>query len=316
MTVTDFRPAERTLPTLSGRPFVTDGGLELVLIHHERIELPFFSAFSLLDTEGGRDRLEAYTAPYLALARAHGAGYVHETPTWRGSWEWTRQMGFSRSRTAELNRQAVEMGHALARRNPDLEIVVSGNVGPRGDGYAPSELMTAEEAADYHAHQVTAFAEAGAAVATALTITNAGEAAGIVLAARAAGLPAVVSFTVETDGRLPSGQRLGEAIEEVDALTDGYAAYFGINCAHPVHFGSALLAGGRWRERIRMLRANASKKSHAELDCAGTLDEGDPQELARYYAALRGLLPALTVLGGCCGTDHRHVGAIAEACLR
>ena len=315
MTLTDTRPPASTLATLSGRPFLTDGGLELVLIFQQGLDLPHMSAFPLLESVEGRARLDAYAEPYLALARARGAGYVHETPTWRGSWGWTAAMGYSKARTAELTRLTVELGRDLAGRNPDLEIVVSGNIGPRGDGYAPDRLMTAEEAADYHDHQIGAFAEAGADVATALTITHAGEAAGIVLAAREAGLPAVVSFTVETDGRLPSGQRIGEAIEEVDARTAGHAAYFGINCAHPTHFACALLAGEAWRERIGMIRANASKKSHAELDCSETLDEGDPLELGRQYAALKDLLPRMTVLGGCCGTDHRHVAAIARACL-
>ena len=303
------------LATLSGRPFLTDGGLELVLIFHEGIELPQMSAFPLLETAEGRRRLDAYTSRYIDLARRHGVGYVHETPTWRGSWGWTEAMGYSMARTAELNRLAVAIGRTLVHRNPDLEIVVSGNVGPRGDGYAPEVMMTAEEAADYHAHQVEAFAEAGADVATALTLTHAGEAAGIALAARKAGLPVVLSFTVETDGRLPSGQLLGNAIEEVDGRTGGYPAYYGINCAHPTHFMPALRDEGAWRERIRMVRANASKKSHAELDCSETLDDGDPAELGRDYAGLAKLLPGLTVFGGCCGTDHRHVARIADACL-
>ena len=207
----------RQLATLSGRLFLTDGGIELVLIHHEGIDLPHMSAFPLLETAEGRGRLDAYTRPYLEIARRHGAGYVHETPTWRGSWGWTAGMGYSMARTVELNRLAVGIGRTLAHRNPDLEIVVSGNVGPRGDGYAPDELMTPEQAADYHAHQIDAFVDGGADLATALTITHAGEAAGIALAAREAGLPVVISFTVETDGRLPSGQPLGEAIGEVDA---------------------------------------------------------------------------------------------------
>lgn len=303
------------LATLSGRPFLTDGGLELVLIFQEGIDLPDMSAFPLLETAEGRGRLDAYTRPYLDIARRHGVGYVHETPTWRGSWGWTAQMGYSMARTAELNRLAVGIGHTLAHRNRDIEIVVSGNVGPRGDGYAPETLMTADEAERYHAHQIGAFAEARAALVTALTITHAGEGAGIALAARAVGLPVVISFTVETDGRLPSGQPLGAAIEEVDGRTGGYPASYGINCAHPTHFAPALRQGGAWRDRIGMVRANASKKSHAELDCSETLDDGDPDELGQDYAELRALLPAMTVLGGCCGTDHRHVGRIAGACL-
>jgi S-methylmethionine-dependent homocysteine/selenocysteine methylase len=139
------------------------------------------------------------------------------------------------------------------------------------------------------------------------------EAIGVARAARRAGLPAAISFTVETDGRLPSGQDLGEAIEQVDA--DAAPAYFMINCAHPTHFEAVLEGGGGWRERIRGLRANASTKSHAELDEATELDSGDPADLGARYAGLRELLPELTVVGGCCGTDHRHVAEICDAWL-
>jgi homocysteine S-methyltransferase len=92
-------------------------------------------------------------------------------------------------------------------------------------------------------------------------------------------------------------------------------AYYVINCAHPDHFAGILEGGGSWLHRLRGIRANASRKSHAELDAATELDAGDPEELARDYCALRRSIPQLTVLGGCCGTDDRHVAAIARACL-
>jgi S-methylmethionine-dependent homocysteine/selenocysteine methylase len=148
---------------------------------------------------------------------------------------------------------------------------------------------------------------------TAVTMTYAEEAIGLTRAGAAAGMPAVISFTVETDGRLPSGQSLGDAILEVDAATGLGPAYFMINCAHPTHFDDVLAAGGDWRERIRGLRANASTKSHAELDESTELDSGDPADLAVRYAELRSVLPNLAVLGGCCGTDERHVEAILNA---
>jgi homocysteine S-methyltransferase len=188
-------------------------------------------------------------------------------------------------------------------------------VGPRGDGYVVGETMTSDEAANYHGAQIRSFAEAGVDVVTGITLTYADEALGIVRAAEAVGLPVVISFTVETDGRLPSGQTLGEAIDEVDALSDGAAAYFMLNCAHPSHFYDVLEPGSRWTDRIRGLRANASRLSHAELDEAEELDMGDPEELAHEYVALRERLPRLTILGGCCGTDHRHVDAMSEAWL-
>jgi homocysteine S-methyltransferase len=128
-----------------------------------------------------------------------------------------------------------------------------------------------------------------------------------------ADIPAAVSFTVETDGRLPTGQPLHEAIDQVDAETSSGAAYFMVNCAHPTHFADALEYDGAWRQRLVGLRANASSKSHAELDESTELDEGDPQDLGARHAALRDRLPNVTVLGGCCGTDARHVAAICAA---
>jgi len=139
------------------------------------------------------------------------------------------------------------------------------------------------------------------------------EAIGVAAAAKAHAMPVAISFTVETDGRLPSGQPLPEAIEDTDAATDRHPAYYMINCAHPTHFARTLREGGAWRERIRGLRANASHRSHAELEASSELDDGDPEELGQQYRALRPLLPRLTVVGGCCGTDHRHVGSICRA---
>jgi S-methylmethionine-dependent homocysteine/selenocysteine methylase len=305
------------LPQLDDALFLTDGGLETTLIFHDGHDLPYFAAYDLLTRDGGEDALRRYFEPYVHIALARGVGIVLETPTWRASPDWAARMGHSGDRLEALNRRAVEHLHEL-RDELETEatpIVVSGCVGPRGDGYVVGETMTAEEAANYHGAQIRSFAEAGADLVTAITMTYAEEALGIVRAAQAVGLPVVISFTVETDGRLPSGQPLGEAIGELDARSDGGPAYFMLNCAHPSHFYDVLEPGSAWTDRIRGLRANASRLSHAELDEAEELDMGDPEELAHEYIALRERLPRLTVLGGCCGTDHRHVEAMTEAWL-
>lgn len=174
--------------------------------------------------------------------------------------------------------------------------------------------MPAPEAQAYHSTQIETFADTDADLISAFTINYADEAIGIVRAAREAGMPAVISFTVETDGRLPSGEALGEAIKRTDGETDGHASYDMINCAHPTHFRAVLENGSEWRHRLRGLRANASRMSHAELDASSELDRGNPEELGREYRVLRDLLPGLTVLGGCCGTDHQHIDAIVRAC--
>jgi S-methylmethionine-dependent homocysteine/selenocysteine methylase len=304
------------LPQLdAARPFLTDGGLETTLIFHRGLDLPCFAAFDLLKDEGGRDELRAYFAPYVALARERDVGFVVDTATWRANPDWARQLGYSLDDLDAANRSAVVLAEDIraAGEAQGTPIVIDGVIGPRGDGYDPRALMSSDEAERYHGRQVATFADSAVDMVTAVTMTNAEEAIGIACAARAHDLPAVISFTLETDGRLPDGQPLPDAIARVDAETSGSVAYFMINCAHPSHFADVVAEDGAWRERIGGLRANASAKSHAELDEADELDEGDPDALGAQHRALRPRLGAVAVLGGCCGTDCRHVEAIARA---
>jgi S-methylmethionine-dependent homocysteine/selenocysteine methylase len=298
--------------------FLTDSGLETVLIFHHGYELPDFAAFVLLDDEAGSEALRSYYRDHAALAQDAGAGFILESPTWRASPDWAERLGYTDEALAAANRKAIDM---LVEIRSELDgdgpaMVVSGCVGPRGDGYRPAALMTAGEAQSYHSTQIATFAETEADMETGITITYPDEALGIVRAAQDVAMPAVISFTVETDGALPDGSSLEHAITAVDDAAGGGPAYYMVICAHSTHFDHVLEAGGRWRERIRGIRANASRMSHAELDDAEELDDGDPQELGVQYRQLRTLLPGITVLGGCCGTDLRHVQQIAMACLR
>jgi S-methylmethionine-dependent homocysteine/selenocysteine methylase len=304
------------LPQLSGRIALADGGIETTLIYHEGIELPYFAAFVLLDDDAGRAALIRYFASYLSIAREAGLAVVLETPTWRASRDWGRLLGYTREALAEANRQAVELLVQLRGEyaTTDAPAVISGCLGPRGDGYQPDALLTAAEAEDYHAEQIATFRTTDADLVTAITMTHTGEAIGIARTAQAHGMPSVISFTVETDGRLPSGETLREAILTVDAQTGSAPAYYMVNCAHPTHVDTTLIAGEGWNERVRGLRANASTMSHAELDAAESLDVGDIEDLGARYAALREQLPQLSVLGGCCGTDARHIDAIRRHC--
>ena len=304
------------LPQLADRIFLTDGGIETTLIFQDRLDLPDFAAFVLFDDDAGRSALRRYFEPYLAIAVAAERGIILETPTWRASSDWGSRLGYSREALAAANRAAVEQLQELREEyeTPSTPVVISGCIGPRGDGYAPDALMTPDEAEAYHSEQVGVFADSAADLVTAITMTHTGEATGFARAAAAAGIPSVVSFTVETDGRLPSGQSLGDAIEAVDAETGASPAYYMVNCAHPTHFDKTLVSGDGWATRIRGMRANASTMSHAELDEAENLDKGDPVDLGARYAALRSALPQLTVLGGCCGTDATHIRAISQAC--
>jgi S-methylmethionine-dependent homocysteine/selenocysteine methylase len=302
-----------SLPQLEGDLFLTDGGIETSLIFHQGLDLPEFAAFVLLDNEEGLDELRRYYEPYVSLARESGTGLVLETPTWRASPGWAARLDVSPEKLDWLNRRAVALMEELRRSAGDNPVVISGCVGPEGDGYRPAKLLSADAARAYHATQIGTFAGTAADMVTAITMTYADEATGVAQAASDAGLPSVISFTLETDGRLPNGQGLGEAIQAVDEATDGAPAYYMINCAHPTHFDDVLATDEPWRDRIRGLRANASTMSHDELDEAEELDDGDPADLGARYAALRSRLPNLNVLGGCCGTDHRHVGAIRDA---
>ncbi len=306
------------LPQLGDDPFLTDGGLETWLLFERGIDLPEFAAFDLLKDEEGTQELRGYYERYLELAARHGTGFVLEAPTWRASPRWAGLIGYSDQELDAMNRKAVSLMEELREQNESRipgPIVISGCVGPHDDGYSPSELLSAAEAESYHSTQIGSFADTAADMVTAITMTYAEEAIGVAQAAGAAGLPVAIAFTVETDGRLPSGQGLDEAIAQVDEATEAAPAYFMINCAHPTHFEHVFAGTQPWMERIRGLRANASTKSHAELDEATELDDGDHVDLGARYAALRGALPRLTVLGGCCGTDHRHVGEIASACF-
>ena len=293
---------------------VTDGGLETWLLFVRGIDLPEFAAYPLVADSDGRCVLDEYYDAYLAIATGAGVHVVIETPTWRANPDWAARLGHDRDALGTMIDAAVALARAARERfDGNGTALVSGAIGPRGDGYVLSELMDAAEAEAYHAFQIRRMAVAGVDLVTAMTLGYVNEAVGIVGAAAAAGVPVVIGFTVETDGTLPSGMTLVDAIAATDAATDGYATHFMINCAHPTHFASALGDGGPLIGRIGAIRANASTLSHAELDEMTELDDGDPAELAARYLELRAVLPGLRVLGGCCGTDHRHVGAIVDA---
>ena len=304
------------LPHEDDGVYLTDGGLETDLIFLRGIDLPEFANFPLLDDAAMTEVLREYYRDYLQIGAGSGVGMVLETPTWRASREWGDLLGYDAGRLADVNRRAVELLAALRSGDGGEGVIISGCIGPRGDAYVDLGSMTPEQAADYHGAQVAVLADAGADVVSGLTHTNVPEAIGIVQAAAVEGLPSVVSFTVETDGRLPDGTTLASAIAEVDAATGAAAAYFMINCAHPDHFGPTVDADVASRGRLRGVKANASRMSHEELDESPELDDGDPPEFGQQLADLHAAHPHLNVLGGCCGTDPRHLAAVAAALPR
>jgi S-methylmethionine-dependent homocysteine/selenocysteine methylase len=304
------------LPQLDGGIFLTDGGLETTLIFHDKIELPYFAAFHLMKGGAGSEALRNYYCTYATIARTNGLGFVLESPTWRANPDWGKKLGYSNAALADANRLAVALMQDLREQfeTRHAPMVISGCVGPRGDGYDPGQVMSETEAEAYHSQQIGVFRETDVDLVTAITITNTPEAIGLVRAARTSGLPVAISFTLETDGCLPTGQSLKEAVNAVDAATDKVTAYYMINCAHPTHFDAALDASEPWITRLRGVRANASRRSHAELNEAPDLDDGNPPELGAQYGDLLRRHPHINVLGGCCGTDHRHIEEISRAC--
>ncbi len=302
------------LPQLSGDLFLTDGGLETTLIFHEGIDLPAFAAFVILENEEGCEMLRKYYRRYADIARDNNVGFILESVTWRASQDWGTKLGYSSGQVATFNHKSIELleGIRSEYKTAISHMVISGCIGPRGDGYSPDISMTAREAEAYHRTQIATYRNTKADMVAALTIPYIAEGIGIALAAKSEDMPVAIGFTVETDGRLPSGEMLKDAIEQVDSATDNAPAYYMINCAHPTHFVD-VLSGDPLSKRIRGVRANASTKSHAELDEATELDDGNPQELGSQYRDLGESFENLNVFGGCCGTDHRHIAEICKA---
>lgn len=306
----------RSLPQLGDGLYLTDGGLETTLIFHEGLELPDFAAFHLLQTPQGEAALLKYFRTYAEIAKRFEAGLVLESATWRANADWGTRLGYTEATLDDANRRAIQLLEEI-RREFETErtpVVISGCIGPRGDGYIPNSAMSEQAAERYHQPQVETFAGSAADMVCAITMNYVEEAVGIARAAQKSDIPVAISFTVETDGNLPTGQSLEQAVTQVDAATSSYPCYYMINCAHPTHFEHVLNGEGSWLARIQGLRANASDKSHAELNESPELDAGNPVELGLQYVGIRTRLPRLNVMGGCCGTDHRHVQQIAEAC--
>ena len=279
-----------------------------MLIFHEGLELPAFAAFDLLKDEAGTEALRRYYEPYVALAAARGLGFVAESPTWRASPRWAAELGYGADELAAFNRRAIALMEELRARHAGRSGRDQRLRRPAATTATTRRSSSRADAAEaYHSTQIATFADTAADMVTAITMTYAEEAIGVTRAASAPGLPVVdLLHASRPTAGCRAASRWPRRSPRSTRETGAAPAYYMINCAHPTHF-EAVLDGEPWRERIRGLRANASTRSHAELDEATELDEGDPADLAARYAELTALLPRLNVLGGCCGTDHRHV---------
>ncbi len=304
------------LPHQTDDIFLTDGGTETWLMYKRGFDLPEFSAFHLLNDIKATAAIREYYRTFANIALQLNTGFIFDSLTYRASRDWGQLLGYSDASLAEMNHRCLDLYREIAAKTglAPKHTVISGCIGPKGDAYQKNEELTAEGAEEYHAVQIETFRNAGADIVTALTLNATDEAIGIARAAANAGLPSVISFTLEKDRNLRSGESLHQAIETVDAATDCAPAYYMINCSHPLDFGPALTTGS-WTERIRGLRANASTLDHGTLCQLGHLEEGNPDELAGQYRDLRTAFPKMNVFGGCCGTDFVHVEKIGKALL-
>ncbi|MEQ9153907.1 homocysteine S-methyltransferase family protein [Roseitalea porphyridii] len=320
MTIEDQNAAFHTDVTRSyladPRTYLTDGGFETSMLFLEGFDLPAFAACVLLEDDAARTAMNRYFDRFLAMAETARTGFVLDTNTWRSGTHWADAVGRTPAQMRDLTRAAVRFAMAIRERWQDRvsPILLNGVIGPAGDAYDGTLALDAAEAEAIHAPQIALLGACGVDLVSALTFGSLPDAIGFARASVKAGVPVSISFTVETDGRLPDGTPLARAVLETDAATGGAPLYYMINCAHPEHFRD-VLTDEAWCRRIRGVRANASRLSHAELDEAETLDDGDPEEFGTLHAALSRQLPALKVVGGCCGTDHRHVGCMADAML-
>lgn len=302
------------LPHESEKLFLTDAGFETWLLFDKGFDMPCFAAYPLAENAKGRAAFDEYFAPIFELAQQNDTGFVLDTYTWRANPDWGLELGHDLDHLTTVNTNAVKTAEDMrSKLGQGLNVLINGVIGPRGDGYDPKTVMSVQEAQDYHGFQIAIFAKTNVDMVSGLTLTNVPEAIGIANAAAKSGLPCVISFTLETNGRLPTGEALSDAIAQVDAQAVTKPAYFMINCAHPDHFANMIPLGADWTRRIGGVRANASRMSHAELDCCETLDDGDPVEFGTQYASLRKRLPNLKVFGGCCGTDHMHLSQICKS---
>ena len=310
----------------SGARFLTFAGGETHLLFQQGFPLREFCAFEVLRDDRAFERMtNAVLRPIIDAAAAGGFGVITDCFLWRASPDYMAKLGYAPADVRRFNHEGVAMVRRLllaAASRPGGHpgpLVLAADPGPRGDGYKldAGQRLDAEAARAYHMPQLAALAETDVAVVTALTMTSVAEAVGLGRAARDVGLPLIISPTVETDGTLPDGTSLGEFVTRVDEALGGDPLFYMVNCAHPTHVERTLEAarqrGEPWLKRFRGFRANASAKSHQELDEATELDRGDVADLAARVAGLRGRYD-LWAIGGCCGTDAEHLGAIAAAC--
>jgi homocysteine S-methyltransferase len=309
----------------SDKTFMTFAGIETYLMFLQRFPLREFCAFEVLDHDDAWEQTSReFLRPIADACARNGHGLIADSFVWRASPAYVAQLGYREADVSRFNREGVRRVRKLISEwraeagvsDTATPVIVSADVGPRGDAYQGGEISI-DEAVAYHTPQMQALADSEVDLVVALTMTSVNETVGLARVAKEHGVPIGVSATVETDGSLPTGWSLAEFVMRVDDATDGYPVFHMVNCAHPQHLAPTLAAaresGAPWVDRIKGFRANASTRSHDELDNSPELDRGDVADLAKQMAGMHADF-SLKIVGGCCGTDAEHIQAIAKAC--
>jgi S-methylmethionine-dependent homocysteine/selenocysteine methylase len=301
-------------PRLDGRFYLTEGGTETEVLYKWGFELPEFAMYPLLDNAEAHEVIKNIYRRYFEAAERHDTGMLILGHDYRASPDWGAKLGYSPEGLAEMQRRTIEFLDGMRREYEGRvrDVYIGGCIGPRGDAYGTGGDISEAEAEAYHSVQLTTLGSTRADLAVATTFNNIPEAVGVVRAAERIGIPIGVNLTLTTEGRLRSGPTLREAVETIEERTNGAAAWFGTNCAHPLEFAGALADAGPWLERLRCIRPNAVQMDQIALCKLGHLEDGDPVELGQQMGEVARLLPRADILGGCCGTDERHLGEIAK----
>lgn len=277
---------------------------------------------ALIYDKSGRAALEAIYRQYLDIGQRYQLPLLLSTPTWRAGRERIAAAGLAgRDVNGDNSRFLAELRDSYG--DYARQVAICGLMSCRGDAYKPAEAMSANAAGDFHSWQANALAAAGVDFLLAATLPALSEAIGLARAQAATGLPYLISFVARPEGTLLDGTPLDTAIATIDvAITPRPLAYL-INCTHASIFRSALLnernSSPLVRARIIGLLANTAALSPDELDESAELVEEAPEVFGNSVAALRDELN-MKVLGGCCGTDERHIdclaGRLAQDCMR
>lgn len=307
-------PDTQHSPFQDGLLYLTEAGTETEVLYKEGYELPHFAMWTLLDNPEAMERIGDMYRRYLDVAAENETGIVLCGFDYRASPDWAALLDVDRDGLREVIHRGIgflrDVSDPYRDRVP--HILLGGSIGPRGDAYSRGEPVTADSAEEYHSFQIACLKEAGADIACAHTFNNIPEAVGVARAARAEGLPLAMYFSLDSSSRLNTGPSLRDAVIETDSQTGNAPLFYGLNCSHPVEFEPALEPGD-WIDRLRSIRPNASKMEKIALCKLGHLEDGDPDELGAQMGDLARRYPHMDIMGGCCGTDERHLSRIAEA---